>query len=214
MTAQSPDQYTENLKQQALRAFAEHVIRKEADDRWLLQRRAADDGWDWNLAAEVIALWDGRSLFVGGDTDCVVFSYGPPDIAQRLRWIGWSRDLGYYVPQKASIGTGPAAAREWVPSVAEYMLDEEMKEYGRQLEHEGMPDEQVAEDPVFRALQFCRDHLYHHGEDAVLSHLSEVGAFDGADVPNFSPVPSPRVVYAWAAVNKLCSLLDQRAHRE
>lgn len=211
MRTESPQQYVDRMMEIARSQFMHHQVRREEHGRWLLQKRHEDGGWDWNMAAEIVALWDDKSLFVGGDIQNLVFSYGPKDIDERLRWIGHSGDIMHYVHEKASIGTGSAIADGWVPEVAAYTLDTEMDEWRNELIDDMVVDdpaaiEQLDNDDTLRALHEARDTIVYDGEQAVLDHLFRAGVFDGGDILNLSPVPASGVIFAWAAVNRLCKL--------
>lgn len=213
MRTESPDQYVDRMVKNAKSQFMEHQIRREEQGRWLLQKRHKDGGWEWTMAAEIVALWDDKSLFVGGDIQNLVFSYGPTDVDERLRWIGRSGDIMHYVQEKASIGTGGAVAEAWVPEVARFMIDREIDERRNELLDDQVVDdpeviERIDDDDTLRALRDARGGLVYDGEHAVLDHLYRAGVFDGGDIPSFSPVPAAGVIFAWAAVNRLCDLKD------
>lgn len=211
MRTQSPQQYVDRMTESARSQFMQHQIRREEHGRWLLQQRHKDGGWDWNMAAEIVALWDDKSLFVGGDIQNLVFSYGPKDIDERLRWIGDSGDIMHYVHEKASIGTGSSIADGWVPEVAGYILDREIDERRKQMLDDIVvenpeTEERIESDEVLQALRYARDGLVYDGEHAVMDHLFRSGVFDGGDILNLSPVPAPGVIFAWAAVRRLCEI--------
>lgn len=214
MRSESPQHYVDRLKERARSLFANHEIRFEdraaEQGRWLLQQRHKDGGWDWNMAAEVIALWDNKSLFVGGDIPNLVFSYGPKDINERLAWIGRSGDLMHYVHEKASIGTGSGVADGWVPEVAAYVLEREIEERERQIMDDMVvdtdPSDTILHDEPLNSLRYARESLVYDGEHAVMDHLFRAGVFDGGDILGLCPVPSHSVFSAWAAVNRLCDL--------
>jgi len=130
---------TANLVSLATKAFADHQFVRCEEDRWFIARAERGRIVDGAYATEIISLWHGR-LFVGGDIDDCVFAYytDSDKPIDKLRWIGRSDDLEWYVLQKAQIG------------------------------------------------------------------LSDGGKLTRGRGKG----PSARVVYAWAAVRKLCDLLD------
>lgn len=73
--------------------------------RWLIGQPGTNV-----MLTEVIAGVCG-SLVVHGDCDTARFAHYSdyPDAWSRLRWMGFCRDVGYYVAQKASIGMGRSA---------------------------------------------------------------------------------------------------------
>lgn len=200
----------EQLQQEGARAFERHEIRSRSDGRWLLQRRYKDgNGWDCVFAAEVISLYGGE-LYVGGDIDFVVFAHYSDSRSHeaKLRWMGEHNDLGYYVRQKASIGTGVALvdvydqdeARE---SVSEWLDDEKKAEadgfgsgYAKKLAAV------LGQDGAWdRAPWDDRHELIHYLVDE-LGHDFMCERYD------VGMVLAPRVYYAHAALRRLCDLLD------
>jgi hypothetical protein len=197
------DKHLKTNALQAAGAFAKHVITKRSEGRWLLQQIHQDGKPDWTMAAEIVCL-EGRAIFVGGDIDHTVFSCGPRDPIARVRWMGECGDLGYYVRQKARIGTArhPETVDEWHSAVAE----EELKIYLADREEE---EPGYAESDDFDLEEFesaCgaddRDSFYEHA----------MAAFKHADFQDFSEmgeVLSPAVIYCHAALARLCVLLRE-----
>ncbi len=89
--------------------FANHQIVERDHRSWKLKEPYKKDppGWDLTGWFEVTIHEGGRILFMG-DWDHVFFAhYGSfKDPETVLRWIGASRDFGWYVKQKADIGMG------------------------------------------------------------------------------------------------------------
>jgi hypothetical protein len=190
--------------QRALEAFEQHhLIRGTKDsDRWVLARKYEDGKIRSDMLTEVVSLWGGR-LFVGGDIDDCSFAYysGPSDRfhLRKLAWMGRCQDILYYVAQKAQIGLtdGGALVWTWDNDVARYdlwtMLTDEHAHWSDE-EREGIED----------AMRYVDD-----GEYRVLDKLCEcledpAGALPGS---NFGKRLSSRVIYAWAAVHRLCEIL-------
>jgi hypothetical protein len=97
---------TSDLVALATEAFARHslVEGNHGSDRWRIAR--VEDGRIQSAyATEIVSLWGGE-LYVGGDIDCCVFGRyaDTPSHIDKLRWIGTTEDLDWYVSQKAKIG--------------------------------------------------------------------------------------------------------------
>jgi len=194
---------------QAKEAFTKHAISQRSEGRWLLQRPHAKGWdhpkrrWDWMLAAEIICLGDGGSLYVGGDIDHVVFSYGPLDFLERVQWMGGHANVDHYVLQKASIGMSNIGVGAYDPKVAETELREMIDEYTCDDE----PDD-IAEGLV----DFLRDNdlsEYNSCErlwEALCDGMRHTRFCE--EYRAFGNILSWRVVYAHAALARLCHLLD------
>lgn len=102
----SHDLGSERAAESKLR-FAKHVIASRGERRWRLQVRLPNGIWDPRFWVEVLVL-DGGKLMVHGDVETVVFGRytDSRSVEATLRWIGRCTDIGYYVAQKAAIGTG------------------------------------------------------------------------------------------------------------
>lgn len=102
------DEYLRQLQWQIASLYQDHQLLSEVywDDgrgaRWLIGKPGTR-----NMLSEIIAGTCG-SLVVHGDCDLARFAhYGDHrDAWNRLCWMGFCRDVGYYVSQKASIGMG------------------------------------------------------------------------------------------------------------
>ena len=199
--------HLDHLKKMAITAFEKHVLVEQhvsdiGGNRWFIARPHKDgNGYDGIYATEVIALRNGR-LFVGGDIDDCVFAYGDKDPLERLRWIGCCEDLDYYVKQKATIGLGDGGklTEEYVPSVARSQLEEVL----RDAEKENTKEEYL------EYLREAKDHVDEHDDlmQFVHEHLSEYELY------YLGGCCSARVVFAWAAVRRLCELLGLRENQD
>lgn len=185
--------HLEMHRDRAAKAFANHVITKQSDRRWLLQRMHADGRPDWTMAGEVIAL-EGSAIYVGGDIDHVLFAYGPEDPIARLRWMGECKDLGYYVAQKARIGTGRELVDLWDEDVAREQLIEYLEDGAERVVDKGELDYALEAE--------TREHFYDRACKALGCDAWEV-------VGHVGQVLAPRVIYAHAALARLCSLLRE-----
>jgi hypothetical protein len=136
-----PAEYERRLAADATRAFANHEIRERSEGRWVLQRRGADGRWESTYWTEVLVLRGGK-LLVHGDIEHVLFAYyGDSRAPERvLRWMGDCTDLGYYVTQKARIGTGRELIDVDDDRVAAHQIAEELREpLAREVERDGEP---------------------------------------------------------------------------
>jgi hypothetical protein len=200
--------HMERHRTQAAKAFSGHSITKQSEGRWLLQRSYPDGRRDWTMAAEIICL-EARSIYVGGDIDGAVFAYGPLDPVDRVRWIGECDDLGYYVAQKARIGSPrhPECVDEWNEDLAHQELM-------------AFFDEVKAQDPelVHDANRFdgyrleCALSAESRHEFLTEAYSAFHGDFDiGEAMCGMGVVLSPSVIYAHAALARLCVLLRNEA---
>jgi hypothetical protein len=199
-------QHTERHRDQASRAFAKHAITKQSEGRWLLQSRYDDGVIDWTMTAEVIVLAGTGQLYVGGDIDHVVFAHGPADPIARVRWMGECKDLGYYVRQKARIGQ--ARNQHVIDVWKEEIAHQELREYLASVEED---------EPGFaESGSFDRDYFEMAlGQDDRREFQDYAAkAFKGdrdiwESVGSMGEVLSPHVIYAHAALARLCVLLRE-----
>jgi hypothetical protein len=192
----------EQLKHQAKEAFKNHKISKRSEGRWLLQRPYKDgEGWDCVFATEVISLWRGQ-LYVGGDIDFVIFAYysDTSDHEDKVRWMGECKDFGWYVMQKAEIGTGSKLVRVYDREEAEEFLKDQLKQV----------DEQGYNNPatVKEAFQDLIDRLP-DDQHEFLDGLYKIDADLACDCGDSCMVAAPRVYFAHAVLARLCQLLDE-----
>lgn len=192
-------QHLERHRATAARAFENHRITKESDRRWLLQRLRDSGCPDWTYAAEVIVL-EGGALYVGGDIAHVVFAHGPRDPVARVRWMGECNDLDYYVRQKAVIGTGLESVSVWDVDVACDELRAWVAENPEDVRDREAIDEALETDD--------RNSFYEHAHRGI-GRQSEPWEV----VADMGEVLSTRVIYAHAALARLCVLLRQQAQK-
>lgn len=200
---------------QAIAAFKDHELVDCREDRWRICKREKDGKFTNVHAAEIVSLWGGR-LFVGGDIDDCVFAYygDHPDHRSKLRWMGCCKDVSYYVRQKASMGLtdGGKLVDEFDERVAVEDLDFHMNQMLEDIQNGSATDEEREDDvrrikSIFeRARELLsepyamRQHLY--------DELHDIDAWEW--LGGVGSIVSYRVVYAWAAVRRLCELLDER----
>lgn len=192
-------QHLERHRHQAAKAFATHRITKQCDRRWLIQQLYEDGKPDWTYAAEIIVL-EGGAIYVGGDIDHVVFSCGPSDPIARLRWMGECNDLAYYVRQKARIGSPRYmdCIDVWDSEVAY----EELRAYVEELREEfESPD--IDEEHLESALSAeSREYFLDYATQAFPGYPDS-----WESIGDMGMVLCPSVIYAHAALARLCMLL-------
>lgn len=205
----------ERLHEQAAEAFSRHQIRRQGDGRWLIQRKYDDDnGWSSTFATEVISLYGGE-LYVGGDIDFVIFGYysDTSSHTDKLDWMGRCNDFGWYINQKATIGTGR--------KLIEVYDDDAARDYVRQWLADEREAEQAEDREASLSLQLddllSNDHGRVHSrvpwEDRhqLIEHLHDELGYDVmSERYDIGMVIAPRVYYAYAALRKLCDLLDEQ----
>lgn len=209
----------EQLKREAHDAFADHEIRysEEEHGRWLLQGRDKAGHWTGVFAAEVVALWGGR-IYVGGDIQGVEFAYGPIKRGPRclIRWMGECTDIGYYVAQKAAIGS--ASSRNAVEVFDAEVATEELK---------ALCDAERQELSEYDDGDDCRHSRRHKERIEELEEIIERGCFDEhelhvalsenldsdflCDLGAVGMVLNSKVHYAHAAMARLCEIWKVQA---
>lgn len=197
----------------AIEAFKGHELVDNREDRWRIMRRDKYGQLTGIHAAEIVSLWGGR-LYVGGDIDDCVFAYygDHPDHRSKLRWMGRCNDVGYYVRQKASMGLtdGGKLVDDFDERVAQEDLDFQMSELLASLDPGQVEDGDA---------EYIKD-LFDAAKGRMIDpHTMRQRLYEGLDCPDawewvgsVGNIVSYRVVYAWAAVRRLCELLD--AHDE
>lgn len=196
--------------ERAIEAFANHELVDNREDRWRIARRDKDGRLTNIHYAEIVSLWGGR-IYVGGDIDDCVFAYygDHPDHRSKLRWMGRCNDVGYYVRQKASIGLsdGGKLVDEFDAQVAEDDLDFHMNEMIASLDptqvEEG--DAQDIKEVFERAKELVHDDP-HELRTYLYNELHDSDAWEW--LGELGNIVSHRVIYAWAALRRLCELLD------
>jgi hypothetical protein len=226
----SPQEYSRRLHEQAKAAFTHHAIRERSPGRWLIAQpdEAHPGHWKSCYWTEVITL-RGGSLLVQGDIDFVIFShYGDStDPEKILRWMGRCDDFGCYVHQKATIGTGRALIDTKESDVLDYQLHKLIEEREKELER-GLSDDlegdertealrlAVEDDDRRAAYQDAIDNLQWTGAEETLRGLHETtighngreALFDCEELSGLGTVTTARVYFAYAALQRLCDLLD------
>lgn len=200
----------------AIEAFKSHELVDCREDRWRICKREPDGQLTNIHAAEIVSLWGGR-LFVGGDIDDCVFAYHSYNDKvnhhrAKLEWIGKCQDVGYYVRQKATMGLtdGGKLVDCFDQQIAEYDLNECLKDTLEEMQEYDTSDARSNEILRIRGI-FDEAKHYLDDPEMLRRHLYE--AFSDGDcewVSTVGMVVSYRVVYAWAAVRRLCELLDAK----
>lgn len=207
----------ERVSADARRAFERHELINSGDRWWFIARRYADDSaWkgkiDGAFSASIFCGFHGE-IVVTGDISVIEFScYGDsPDVRDRLRWIGRCRDVSYYVAQKARIGMGDDGKL-----TTDYDCEIAARELREHVESllEGGNELSDAERAAFAhaSEQVAYDES---SPDTIVGELFASVGYDLVDgVSNLGRVVSSRVIYAYAAVARLCEILDARDAKE
>lgn len=201
---------------QAIEAFKDHELVDCREDRWRIMKREEDGKLTGIHAAEIVSLWGGR-LYVGGDIDDCVFAYygDHPDHLSKLRWMGRCNDVGYYVRQKATVGLtdGGKLVDEFDARVATEDLDfhmqgmlEDIQARATTAEDSGEGEARDIQDIFAQAKLFLEDP--HDMRAYLYRELKDNDAWEW--LGTIGNIVSYRVVYAWAAVRRLCELLDEK----
>jgi len=206
------DKHRMNMTKLATRAYAKHEIKKSSEDRWLIQQRHKDGGWDSNTWTEIIALHH-KGLLVDGDIDPVVFRYGPADPEARVRWMGNRKHAhDHYFREKASIGMGGRfhdITEIWEPEVAaDDLRVMEARFLGKDEDWPMEPNQKAADD-----VAHVRECYLENGRDTVLWKLYEINEVDSEELASIGMVTAPRLYWAHGALAKLVNLLDARDAR-
>jgi len=192
-------QWVEKLGEQADEAFQDHQVQVIGPGHWLIRRPT--DGPFWT---HIVTM--GSGLAVWGDIDACVFAYSSGEPEQLVAWMA---DASYsYGREKAQIGTG-CGVDHFEPSVAIYDLRQKLADapecYG-----ETWPEiEADYTDAIEEAIS-----LTEAGEPFVVMQANLVDNLERIDqdawewVLGIGMVPSPRVIYALAAVRCLHRLLQ------
>ena len=192
----------------AVAAFKEHEIKQESEGRWLIMKPGTGVFW-----TEIICTHH-QGLYVDGDIDPVVFRYGPEHPLARVSWMGkrphaWD---GYF-REKACIGMGGRGQ------------DDVLHYFDRDV---AICDvEQIIEDvrdsSDIRDLSERQVRLMDALRDDVIGMMRMSDEFDPVDVyrelykldmwedcDRIGRVPSNRMFYAHAALQRLHQLLVER----
>jgi hypothetical protein len=208
MKALTRSEYIQHHIDQAIDAFKDHEIVDTKDGHWRIMKRDKDGHLTNIHYAEIVSLWGGR-LFVGGDIDDCVFAYygDYSDHLSKLRWIGKTNDVSYYVRQKASMGLTDNGhlVNEYDEDVASSDLDDHLE-----TELEGTGRDPEKEENLRSIFSQAKEMAYDPVE--MRTYLSdELNDCDCWEwLYTIGVVVSMRVIYAWAAVRRLCELLEQK----
>lgn len=197
----------------AIEAFKNHELVDNREDRWRICKREKDGTLTNVHAAEIVSLWGGR-LYVGGDIDDCVFAYygDKSDHRSKLEWMGKCNDVAYYVRQKASMGLsdGGKLVDEFDDRVAAEDLDYQMNDMLQNIKDCAATDEEGEDDArrIKSIFEQAKELMSEPHEMRVYLYdeLKDIDGWEWLD--EIGTIVSHRVVYAWAAVRRLCELLD------
>lgn len=220
--------YADDLDRLATQAYEEHVIRElpegmRCDGRWVIQRMGKVRGqpkrgtWDHPYWTEIVCL-QGGMIYVGGDINPVVFAYGPRSFEGRVRWMG-SRKSGAdsYLLEKAVIGTGRETVYTYSPQQAaediQWLIRDQKAE--RETERQVLGEGEAEDKQLRRRVELLELALEEvddrHGMmETLMESPDDSGLYDVVIESDIGEVPAARVFYAWAALRRLCHLLDQQ----
>jgi hypothetical protein len=225
---EDPRAYDLNLRRLAREAFARHAIRERSDGRWVIARPDKEHPGEWQSCywTEVIVL-RGSKLLVHGDISHVIFAYcDTSDPRDALAWMGRCEDFGYYVHQKATIGTGHEIIDKIEPDVLLHELHEHIAGRTQELRDDWPGDEvpsdsalaeAVAKDEQIEAYREAIETLGYGDAGGAIRGLYEARCRQGRGpvfgdcecLHGLGKVVDPRVYYAHAALRRLCDLLDE-----
>jgi hypothetical protein len=191
------DRMTEDCAERARKAFATHVITARSGERWLIQRIHEDGRPESTFWVEVAVLRG--HLYVGGDIDTVVFKGGPMDPVARVRWMGESKSLTDYVAEKACSGLG---SRELVWSWDREVAADDLSRHIADMDEES----RVGVDSFYlqeAVAAETRDDFATRAADAI----DDPDAWEY--VGSFGELLDSRIIYAHAALARLCALLSE-----
>lgn len=216
MPSSEPQSRHDRLLAQAREAFAEHVIRKQSEGRWLLQKRHPNGGWTWIMGVEVISLAHGQ-LYVGGDIEHVIYAYygdKPGNHEAKVRWMGRCHDVDYYVAQKACVGTGRSLTEVYDSDAAEETIAHWGAEYRKESET-AWPEDVKRNIACAEALEAFLEYpgagfTHHELLDSLARELGDYWQIIMEERWDVGMVLAPRVYYTHAALRRLCDLLDER----
>lgn len=190
------------LRSDAERAFSGHQIAHRTEGRY---RLAPTQNVCPGFGSVDVLLGFSGALYVGGDTSTVAFAYGPEDYRARIAWIGGTNDVGYYVTQKAEIGTRSGIgvwAKVFDPAVATHELAELIEERVALLEdHELDPSE------VDALTDLLESDLSEYDEGGAMFARELCERIDDGWEFEIGMVTRPSIYFAWAAVRRLHLLL-------
>jgi hypothetical protein len=189
----------EHLKALALQTFAAHEITHRDERSVVLQKRYKDGAFRSEYAAEIVAGRFGY-LIVTGDINTMVFGRQGGTLRARLGWIGGHDNIGYYVRQKAVLGTDAAEMVDrFVPELAADLRDHLLEDLD-----EGEPGDAAAAARIREAFESADP----DDPDSIIERLGEAGLCDAWEYREWLTGPRERVYFAWAACRRAAELID------
>jgi len=198
------EQHLQTLIGQAERTFEKHALVTRDERSFFIAANAAV-----KTPCPTSIFCDYRDqIYVSGASPTVVFGdFGDfshsTDVSACLRWIGRHTDITHYVAQKAGIGLSDEyqLTTTFDGAIAAAEIQEHLVE-GQRLGELGKEEQQVLATAKLAAASGDVDQV---GLERYLFENLDPSAIEGVV---FGQVVAPRVVYAWAAVKRLCDLLE------
>jgi len=186
---------TEKSVDQAVESFSKHGIIARGDRWWMI-----GDGKSSVFQTTVFANPRGE-ITVQGDTDLCSFAFGPKNARGAVNWIGRQRFDGY-VCEKASIGT---TCHEMVWKFDSDALRESIEYWISEYESDAAEGE--ASPSRLAALNRALEDIDREEPLTILNELIDENVIEWEDMHS-AEIPTTRVIYAWAAIQRLNELLN------
>lgn len=197
------------LKEQATEAFKHHELISSTERSWFIAKRYPDTGNLNSVHAADIFVGHFGEIHVGGDLDAVVFGRysDSSDVRGCLAWMGRHNDLSYYVAQKAAIGMTDQRVLTWKRDreAAELELKDLTNSFRNEWAEDGRKPNEKILDVIHAAEHTLEWESVERAEWDLVSEL-QFDVLEG--ILPLGQVLAPRVVYGWAAIRKLCDLLE------
>ena len=191
----------EMLERMASEAYAQHVLKRAAPDRWLFKREGSGTFW-----AEVVTCAGGRLVIVGDGPDLIFWGGGCTG-EEQVRWAA-TAEIDY-LAGKVQAWRNNRNGMEWDEDVALDQVRREIAEAeSREMDEDGDIDEGAAKDArEWREVldAYRSSYTGEHEFSRVVYEITNDPEYD------FGRVVASDVYYARAAFRRLAELLDAPA---
>jgi hypothetical protein len=197
------EKYLQDYAEMARQAFETHQIREESTGRWVIMKPNEKGGWRSEYWTEIICT-KGGGLYVDGDISVVVFRYGPEDPLARLAWMAEREKASdHYFREKACIGMGGKSEESILTCFEREIAIADIRAYCAE-------DEDGESEACKALMEIAEDINDETSQEDLARALYEAGhdLWEMADY--FGVVPSGRMFYAHAALQRLHHLLVER----